>query len=594
LSSSPSTTPDDLRPAYLGGLEDLVVHDEVALAAFSGRADDFIRKDALNHDVFAAALVQGLPAQRPLNVAIAGMSPVAEPLCRQLAALAGVNTCIVDGAYRTTATTIFGVPFFGRAEDVGAPIDVWLSTQLELRTPLLARCGEAESKADTGAPDVNVVDATTPAVALAYAALLAAHRRGLHDVLAENTRVGGSSLVVFVGQKVQYNQLRFSRALQQRGFRTVSVLFDPNLHEQQRGFFDDVIVTDLLSFLLWVNHAPAGLLHTQGWLFRYHVPALIEAFKQPAVAQICETMDLNSFWFPRPSVEAQLPVLRKVWGEDCRENHLVQCACEEAIFERADGVIFEGDEGHQRALGLASADLRLLNFPTYPLPAFFVDEPRARKNSERLALVFAAGVIPTGGRHVPEIFADAQWHRTAAHLLALGCDVHVYNNPGHGAPATYPYKYPEHLALAARYPHYRFEAGALPGAIAARIAGYDYGLMLYDFEGVIIGDEHFANMIPSKFFMYLEAGLPVLVSDRWRAVCDVVRAFDIGRAVTRAEYETLPALLATLDPETHRRNVRRAREALAIDRQVGRLMALYEEARTTAAKRTSATTRKNT
>ncbi|HEY0707508.1 MAG TPA: hypothetical protein VGG33_11960 [Polyangia bacterium] len=574
---SADVPPTDLTGAYLPGLAALVAHDERALAAFAGRALDHVRKDALNHGVFAAALLQALPPRRPLRVGITGMSPVTEPLIRGLTALPGVTACVVDEAYQTTAPTIFEVPFFSTRAAAGA-CDSWIDPKVDLRNDIVSRPDARTNEAPA------VIDARAPEVAAAHARLIAAHRDQLSAALGRHLGETGDRVVVFVAQKVQYNQLRFSRALQRRGYKTVSVLFDPNFHEQQRGFFDDVIVTDLLSFLVWVNHAPAALLHTQGWLFRYHVPGLIQAFKARGVAQICEMMDLNSFWFPPAGLEAQLPLLQKVWGDDCRDNHLTQCACERMLFERADGVVFEGDEGHQRALGLGTEDPRYLNFPTYPLPEFFADhtagEAGPHKEPQDLRLVFAAGVIPTGGRHLPEIFADAQWHRTANQLLALGCTVHVYNNPGHGAPATYPHKYPEHLALARRYARYRFEPGALPGAIAARIADYDYGLMLYDFDGVIIGEEHFANMIPSKFFMFLEAGLPVLVSDRWRAVCDLVRAFDIGRAIAPDEQARLPEVLATLNPRAHRQNVRRAREVLSVDRQIRRLVALYERART--------------
>ena len=91
-----------------------------------------------------------------------------------------------------------------------------------------------------------------------------------------------------MAQKAQFNQLRFSSALRQRGRRTAAVVFDPNTQAIQSGWFDGVFATDLFSFLDWLRTADGGLLHTQAWLFRHHLPTLIAAFKPPEVHRRCD------------------------------------------------------------------------------------------------------------------------------------------------------------------------------------------------------------------------------------------------------------------------------------------------------------------
>lgn len=556
----------------LFGYESLQLHRADAIQAFKGRSRDFVLREALNVSVFAQALLGELDQQSrrraaPMSrVAIDGMTPMTQLLCDGLALRDGLQPVVVDSVYQTAAQEVFGVPFLhGQVADAQA--DFVLSAKIDPRSP-------------TALPEVpGRLGPGTPEVMVSYRRLLEEHRARFTTTMDEHL-AKLSRPIVFITRKAQYNQLRLSKALQRAGFQTISVFFDPNTYVHHRGAFHDVLLTDLLSLLTWLNRAKPTLIHTQSWLFGAHIPALIDAFRSPSVAHVCETMDMNRFWFPPDRIDAShLPLLREVWGDDAPEDHLVQCGLEDFIAKEIDGVAFEGGSGHQSAFGLSESSDRAINFPSYALEDFFAEHTGTQTaNPLALKLVYAGGIVPSPGRHVPEIFADAHWDRTAQHLLELGFHVDVFNNPGHAQPDTYRFKYPRHIELLDRYPRYQFRPGAMPGAVSRLLAGYDYGLMLNDFEGLIVGDDHFANLVPSKFFMYLEAGLPVLVSDRWRATCELVTKYDIGRAISDAEYRDLPRVLASLDWKRQRANVIQARRELTVDAHLPRLTRLYEAA----------------
>lgn len=390
--------------------------------------------------------------------------------------------------------------------------------------------------------------------------------------------------VVFVAKKAYFNQIRMSVALRRQGIQTVAVALDGPTRRDVEPFFDHTLALSLRAFLSWWSNTNGVQLHTQGWLFRYHVPTLIEAFKPAESRHVVEFMDLHRFMFPVESLPTTLPSMQIVWGSDCERNHRQQLACETYLAKHADGLVFPGDEGHQAAFGVD--DERAVNFMSYPLADFFaparhLDANEAKRVRTEPRLVFAGGVPTSQPRRIAAIFSDAQLHGVVREIGDAGLPFQVFNNPLIAPADAYSTLYPQHMAMMRRYPTYRFDVGASPWAIVPRLATFDYGLMLYDFDGVIIGEPHFAHLVPTKLFLYLEAGLPVLVSSRWQAVAAIVRRFNCGLVVEDHERPHLRARLREVDPVALRHGALRAREALSMDAQIHRLIQHYRPLVTT-------------
>lgn len=387
--------------------------------------------------------------------------------------------------------------------------------------------------------------------------------------------------VFFVAAKAYFNQIRMSVALRRRGWTTVVIVLDAAMEAHNHGFFDAVVTTRLAVLLEWWSHSAGVLMHTQGWLFRYHVPVILEAYKPRSSRQVVEYMDLHRFMFPLDQLDTALPHMSAVWGEDCERNHRTQLACEQYIAERADALVFPGTWGaHRDAFGLGRARAqRAVTFLSYPLREFFAPPRRSSAAAASCPrLVFAGGVPTSSPRRPPAIFADAQLLSIVRQIAGFGFALDVYNNPLIAPVDAYAEHYPEHLSLAATFPNYRFLAGGMPWDIVQKLTEYDYGLMLYDCSGVVIGDDHFRHLVPTKFFLYLEAGLPVLVSRRWTAVVELVEEFGCGAVLDDDERGQLPRILARLDSARLRQQAFAAREGLAMDGQIERLIALYRAA----------------
>ena len=81
--------------------------------------------------------------------------------------------------------------------------------------------------------------------------------------------------------------------------------------------------------------------------------------------------------------------------------------------------------------------------------------------------------------------------------------------------------------------------------------------------------------MPSKFFTYLEAGLPVLVNSEFTGVCALVREHGLGVVVEQADFHRLAEVLAAVDLQALRQNVARYRERHSVDARIGELEGLF-------------------
>ncbi len=410
-----------------------------------------------------------------------------------------------------------------------------------------------------------------------YSRLISSHRLDLE----RSIRCGASvecPVVIFTAKKVFFNQLRLSKVLRDIGYKTIAIVFDTQMTQHQAGFFDEVIYTDLLSFLLCINKVDINLLlHTQGWLFRYHIPVLIDAYKSPSCKQIIEMMDCQSFYLPESVIQSIPESMKKAWGVNAIENHQLQLACEDYIIHHSDGVIFNGDDTYREPLVKSdSENLRNkhLSFSALPLKDFFYVSNQVNKYKK---LVFVGGIPPLLPSRPYELFGDSQLIGLVKRMIENGCHLDIYNNPLLAAEDDYKALYPDFVELAASHDNFNFFLGDMPQYITEKISKYDIGLMVYDFCGTYAGELHFKHLIPTKLFSYLEAGLPVLVSDRFTAVCDIVREYRIGVVISQREIDAIPEIIDMIDIVELKRNVLIAREELQMHNNIHRLTGFYEQ-----------------
>ncbi|CAK0752142.1 hypothetical protein CCP4SC76_2300008 [Gammaproteobacteria bacterium] len=545
----------------------------------------------------ARVLCREIRASTGGRIFLYGLNDVAEQLlteCQQY----GVRICGVFDRHKHCFTQeVAGVPVLD-PERLGelAPETVLVTAlnpqfQAEISAFIQRRCptaqvrcpGERETALtllDTHPQLALTADTPPDVLALAKAQhRLIADETCLIDELVRAMAGASSPCVLFLADRVYFNQLRLAVALRRAGWRSLAVVLDPRMAEHQRPHFDSVFTLSLPGLLRGLTRFCPTAIHTQAWMTRYELPVLVDLYKAPETRHIVEFLDILSFFIPDETLEERLPALRLAWGIDYdHTRHAMQRACQDYLVDAADGVLFSGDEGHQRRLLPAERqdETRCLNFPSYPLADFFAEKAVLMpRSNEPWRLLFAGGIPPHTAKHPAEVYGDAQILPVLRQLLKAGCAVTVRNNPQLGGATQLARLYPEYRALANEYPGLEFLPGLHPWEWTSATTDFHFGLMLYDWQDSRIGDAHFATIVPTKFFAYLEAGLPVLVNSRFHAVCDLVHKYGIGLVVDPEEYARLPARLADCDDAQLRANVLHARDELAMDRQIHRLLNLY-------------------
>ena len=103
-----------------------------------------------------------------------------------------------------------------------------------------------------------------------------------------------------------------------------------------------------------------------------------------------------------------------------------------------------------------------------------------------------------------------------------------------------------------------------------------YGSLLYLFpDEFLIKEKHFNCMIPTKFFSYIEAGLPVLVMDRLKGVSREVEQNGLGVVLAEKDLYDLEGVLKGVDYQALKNNVLKYREKHSMDHEIDRLFQLY-------------------
>ena len=97
---------------------------------------------------------------------------------------------------------------------------------------------------------------------------------------------------------------------------------------------------------------------------------------------------------------------------------------------------------------------------------------------------------------------------------------------------------------------------------------------MYIYDGVAVGRDHLMNL-PTKMTLYIEAGLPLLVSEELEYVSDVVRKNNIGLVASRRDIDVISETIGRCDYEAMRQNVLKFRRRFSSAPMSERLVDFY-------------------
>lgn len=256
------------------------------------------------------------------------------------------------------------------------------------------------------------------------------------------------------------------------------------------------------------------------------------------------------------------------------------CFSEEFIFHKSNGIILTASNlaAGEKLRRRYNSNKPMLEFPPYVCAEFFGEQSKYSQKNNAYYLVYGGLVAPSN--KPKEILGYIQFIDLAKSLTNQGFHFHIYISP-HYSPLQVRKLFSDYLCLAAERPAFAFKQGIPLDTVTREFSRYDFAVIINQFKGVSekkVNMFHWHTSIPSKFFTYLSAGLPVIVSEENDCIAKLIRKYEIGIVIDQSEIDSLAEIIKGYDYEKMKANVRRAREELSMKRHIDRLIGFYEKA----------------
>lgn len=373
--------------------------------------------------------------------------------------------------------------------------------------------------------------------------------------------------ILYICYAPTFNLVRQSIYLRKTGkFETILVTETPWLGGFTEKYFDTVYVYDSCYTLVNIlKEVQPYLIHILGSICcSEYFAVLAKLLSKSSV--VCEFYDVSSLCVSKEDAG-------EIWGKASAELGFFS---ERFACERSDGLIL-GYSPKAAQILRSRYDIRtpILEFHSYVCDKFTSgDNGKYSDMDGRIHIVYGGMVAPS---RVPEkFFGDIQFHRLIEKITKQGIYFDIYLTPHYNSLRT-KQLFADYILLAKINPLFNFKRGLSPDKAPGEFSKYDFGAMIYLFDRGSSLEEHNQTRMPTKVFTYLEAGLPIIVSEEFQYVSRLVKEHEIGIVVSQKDLDDLSRIINGYDREKLRVNVKRAQKEFSMDKQIGRLITFYEQ-----------------
>ncbi len=106
---------------------------------------------------------------------------------------------------------------------------------------------------------------------------------------------------------------------------------------------------------------------------------------------------------------------------------------------------------------------------------------------------------------------------------------------------------------------------------------YDYGIVPDFYFGDVIKPISLRNEMANKFFKYIEAGIPVIMTKNFGVMAQIVEENKIGMAVNFGELKNIKDKLAKKNYSQLQKSIKKAQEKFKLSRNIWKLERFYEK-----------------
>ena len=243
---------------------------------------------------------------------------------------------------------------------------------------------------------------------------------------------------------------------------------------------------------------------------------------------------------------------------------------EKYCLEHADGIVrkgppFEIDYYRQHGYKITCPEIQWMDYCDEDL---FVDMNAKKLSAEdgELHLVY------TGAVCVDPKYAFCYFIPLGKQLAKQKIHLHLYSNPYQYATSK------EYIELDKKEKYFHFHNPVPFMELSMEIAKYDLGVIIHEnIRSECCWTEEKTKVgMSNKLFSYMEAGLPIIVSNHLLAIKDVVKRNEIGFSIDDNEINRLGEIIKNYDNFKFKENVIKNRKILSLSNQVERLKNFYK------------------
>lgn len=369
----------------------------------------------------------------------------------------------------------------------------------------------------------------------------------------------GKPCILFSAGPTCWNFVRTSMALQNHGYKTYFLTESHVNFDEKRVFFDGAYLEpNLFRFFLLLVTARVSVVHMRGWMQSYCFPAMVSCYAESPV--VVECLDIPEFYGSREEYS-------DLFGEDCAHDDFEGFR---VLFQNADAVLLNHRESEidQLRFKYRRTDC-VLEFNSYCSDAFLAEKKHAEAG-QPIHIAYAGSVSPSC--NPKEFFGATQLLPFIKSVTAQNIRFSALMNPAQKKDRLYwDYSYEEK-----HNPLFELKRGLPPLEAAALLSAADFGLMAFDYSCVKIKKGTLAGGLPTKFTLYLEAGLPIIVSEELEYLADIVRQNHIGVVVKQSQLKSLPSVLLDCDYPSLLEHVGEFRQVFNFRKHSERLKWIYD------------------
>lgn len=393
------------------------------------------------------------------------------------------------------------------------------------------------------------------------------NRISVKEIISKINQPTPKKKILYISPIPTFNLARQSIYLRKTGeFETTILMESPWLTDFVEKCFDTVYVYDsiytLANILKKVN---PYLIHVLGCSYYSEYFSILAKLLSKCKV-VFEFFDIPSLSIPK---EDAIEMFGKANAELIYFSEKFAC-------EKSDGLIIGYfPEAHEILKNRYDISAPMLEFHSYVCEEFISDSNGKYSDLDRKThLVYGGNVAPSYSRE--KLLGDVMFHSLVEKVIKQGIYFDIYCTP-HSSSIKFKHEFWDYILMAKKSGLFKFEKGVPLNEATKKFAKYDFGAMIYLFDRGTFLSEHNSMRVPGKVFTYIEAGLPILISEELQSVAKIVKEHEIGTVVSQKDLDNLPDVISRYDREKLNANVLKAQRELSMERHIGRLVAFYEE-----------------